>query len=36
MEKSNSQLSLESGPRHLRDHLGGVRDPRDTRPRDPR
>jgi hypothetical protein len=36
LEEPNLQLSLEPGPRHLGDHLGGVRDPGYTRPRDPR
>jgi hypothetical protein len=35
-KKMNSQLSLEPGLRHMGDRPGGVRDPRYTRPRDPR
>jgi hypothetical protein len=36
LEEPNSQLSFEPGLRYLGDHPGGVRDPRYTRPRDPR
>jgi hypothetical protein len=35
-KKLNLQLSLEPGSRHLRDRPEGIRDPRYTRPRDPR
>jgi hypothetical protein len=36
LEELNSQLSSESGSRHLEDRSGGVRDSRYTRPRDSR
>jgi hypothetical protein len=34
--KNRTQLSSESGSHHLVDHTRGVRDPRYTRPCDPR
>jgi hypothetical protein len=36
LKEPNQQLSLEPGPCHLGGRTGGVRDPRYTRPRDPR
>jgi hypothetical protein len=35
-KKLNSQLSLEPGSCYLGDRTGGIRDPDDTRQRDPR